>query len=53
MDFQDWFEELQASALDMYGKAVYDLVIKAPFMYEDYYAAKLLPLEALEAEWGT
>lgn len=52
MNFEDWFEELQACALDMYGKHVYDLVTKAPFMYEDYFEAKLPVLEALEAEWG-
>lgn len=51
MDFEDWFEELLQLAYDRSDNVGFH-VQRAFYMYEDYHAEGLSPLDALEAEWG-
>lgn len=51
MEFEEWFEELLDRAAER-SDYTRQLVLQAPFMYEDFYEEGLTPLEALVIEWG-
>lgn len=51
MDIEEWFEELIELAYER-NNWIGDKVSAATFMYEDYFAAGMTPLDALGEEWG-
>lgn len=49
--WEDWFEDLLDFAYETEHNH-YRAILKAPFMYEDYFELGMTPQEAYTAEWG-